>query len=445
MNPHSSPSSSPSPTTGCEAASQVLIATVGSVGDMHPMLGLGVTLQRQGHAVCFAANPVHAERIQACGLNHRALGTKAGFEATADDPALWDPRTAMSVFWRGLRHSLQGLPEAALALPAGRPTTLVVHPLLLPAAALARARRPGLRVVAAWLAPQNLRTCHDPMMVGPLRIPRWLPMALRQRLWQRVDRRFIDPAPLPELNAARQVLGLAPVLHFMPHLQTLADQSITLFPRWFAPSAPDWPQPMLRGSFPLFEPPGHVDLPADVLAFLSSGTAPVVVTLGTFQRHGEAMLTTVVNAARALGRRTIVLAAQREQLQMTAAADLMWQPYLPLNRLLPFSAALVHHGGIGTTAEALRAAVPQLILPWAFDQFDNAQRVLTLGAGLTLPSRRLRPQRLQRALGQLLDSPTFARACRSAARQLSADPSLDDLCHQLMRTGDVPSGVSPVI
>lgn len=427
----------PSPSPHASLSSHVLIATVGSVGDIHPMLGMATALKRLGHTVSFAANPVHAARIEACGIDHRAIGTRASFEATADDPALWDPRTAMSVFWRGLRSSLHELPEAALALPANRPATLVVHPLLLPAAALARARRPGLRVVAAWLAPQNLRTCHDPMMVGPLRIPRWLPMALRRRLWRRIDRRFIDPAPLPELNAARRALGLPPVAHFMPHLQTVADQSITLFPEWFAGSAPDWPQPLLRGSFPLFEPPRAAGLPAEVATFMANGTAPVVVTLGTFQRHGGAMLSQVVQAARALGRRTVVLAAEREQLNLPPAADLLWQPYLPLGDLLPGSAALVHHGGIGTTAEALRAGVPQLVLPWAFDQFDNAQRVRTLGAGFTLPSRRLRAERLQRSLRELLASPTVAEACQRTAARLHADPGLDDLCRQLMASSAI--------
>jgi len=432
MKPRSSSPTASFPSESRHPPEQVLIATVGSVGDMHPMMGMGMALQRLGHAVRFAANPVHAARVQACGLDYRAMGTRAGFEATADDPALWNPRTAMPVFWRGLRSILQHLPEAALALPPGQPATLLVHPLLLPAAALARAKRPGLRVVAAWLAPQNLRSCHDPMMVGPLRIPLWLPMALRRLLWRRIDRRFIDPAPLPDLNAARLASGLASVPHFMPHLQTVADQSITLFPDWFARSAPDWPQPMLRGSFPLFEPPGNADLPAEVLAFLATGPAPVVVTLGTFQRHGGAVLTRVVEAVRALGRRTVVLAADREQLALPTAADLLWQPYLPLHRLMPHSAALVHHGGIGTTAEALRAAVPQLVLPWAFDQFDNAQRVRALGVGLTLPSRRLRPDLLLRALGQLLGSTAVAGACQSAAERLRADPGLDELCRQLM-------------
>ena len=242
---------------------------------------------------------------------------------------------------------------------------------------------------------------------------------------------------MPELNRAREAVGLAPVPHFMPHLQSVADQSITLFPDWFAPTMPDWPQPMLRGGFPLFEPPADVEqsapLPDAVQAFLADGAAPVVVTLGTFQRHGGAMLAQVARAARAVGRRTVVLAADREQLPLPPAADLLWQPYLPLHSLLPHCAVLVHHGGIGTTAEALRAAVPQLVLPWAFDQFDNAQRVRALGVGLTLPSRRLRHDALRQALSQLLESPALASACQRVAAWQQADPGLDALCQRLMR------------
>lgn len=74
-------------------AGGVLVATVGSVGDVHPFLSLGQALQRQGHAVRFMASPVHAERVHASG-----------------------PHTP---------------PEAALALPADGPATLLVHPLLL--------------------------------------------------------------------------------------------------------------------------------------------------------------------------------------------------------------------------------------------------------------------------------------------------------------------------
>lgn len=139
----------------------------------------------------------------------------------------------------------------------------------------------------------------------------------------------------------------------------------------------------------------------------------------------------VVAAARALGRRTLVLATDRAQLPLPPADDLLWQPNVPLRHLLPRAAAPVHHGGIGTTAEALRAAVPQLVLLWAFDQFDDAQRVVVLGVGLTLPSRRLRTGRLQRAWRVLLGSPVLVAACQARAAQLAADPGPDQVCQAL--------------
>ena len=96
--------------------------------------------------------------------------------------------------------------------------------------------------------------------------------------------------------------------------------------------------------------------------------------------------------------------------------------------------ALVHHGGIGSTAEALRAAVAQLVQPWAwaFDQFNNAQRVVALGLGLTLWSRRQRAGRLQRALRQELGAPALTAACRAWAAQLAVEPGPDALCRQLL-------------
>jgi rhamnosyltransferase subunit B len=87
----------------------------------------------------------------------------------------------------------------------------------------------------------------------------------------------------------------------------------------------------------------------------------------------------------------------------------------------------VHHGGIGTTAEALRAGVPQLIVALAFDQFDNAARVEALGAGLGLPHRRLRPARLATSLQRLLSSSSIRAHTRAIAARLTPVPPLDSV------------------
>ncbi|MFC3375536.1 glycosyltransferase [Rugamonas sp. CCM 8940] len=110
---------------------------------------------------------------------------------------------------------------------------------------------------------------------------------------------------------------------------------------------------------------------------------------------------------------------------------MLWQSFLPLRTLLPQVAALVYHGGIGTLAETLRAGVPQLLVPCAHDQFDNAQRVEALGVGRTLPMSRLRSGSLQRALAALLASTETRARCAELATRLAAEPDATVVCELL--------------
>jgi rhamnosyltransferase subunit B len=111
----------------------------------------------------------------------------------------------------------------------------------------------------------------------------------------------------------------------------------------------------------------------------------------------------------------------------------LWQPYVPLSALLPRASALVHHGGIGTTAEALRSGTPQLISPFAWDQFDNAARVASLGAGMVMPANRLRPDRLADRLDALTNRDTFRARCALLAARFTPAYDLTALCRHIER------------
>jgi len=98
--------------------------------------------------------------------------------------------------------------------------------------------------------------------------------------------------------------------------------------------------------------------------------------------------------------------------------------------LLPHVAALVHHGGIGTTAEALRAGTPQLVVPLAHDQFDNAARVRALGVGASLNAARLTARRLEKRLAEVVDNKDVNEACRKVAA-LCGPADLAPMCERL--------------
>lgn len=374
------------------------------------------SLRARGHAVRLVAPALHEPMVQQTGIAFH--GTPAD-PAVLDDPDLWHPARGFAVVWRAVRPGLRELPNVLAQLAPGRRCVIIAHPLALPDAVHARDRVRGGRqlatgaqsdglpvtVVAAYLAPSNIPTVHDPLTLGPFRVPRWLPHGLRRWLWLAVGSRVIDPVALPEINAARAAAHLAPVTSLFAFMREAPDLSITLFPSWFGPPKPDWPQPLVCGDFALFDPDPDAAFPAEVENFLSIGDPPLLFTHGTGNRQARRFFADALGATLKLGRRAIFLTPHRDQLPLQLPPQVLWQPYLPLKRCLARCAAIIHHGGIGTTAEALHAGVPQLIVPLAFDQFDNGARVEARSAGATLAHARLSEPRLASALARLLAAP----------------------------------------
>jgi rhamnosyltransferase subunit B len=405
----------------------VILVTMGSAGDLFPFLWIGRALCERGHRVDFLGPEQHALYVDAAGLTFHGLPADP---AVLDHPDLWHPTRGLAVVWDATRPAMAQLPSLVAALDSGKDTLLLVHPLALPEADICRHNRPGLRIAATWLAPSNLPTVHDPLLLGPWPVPTWVPHGVRRWLWRTLAARFIDPVALPGLNAAREELGLPRVRSLIDYIQTIPDLSLALFPVWFAAPVPDWPQPLYQAGFPLYDPDPDAAPSATLRAFLAAGAPPVVFTPGTGNRQAGRYFEAAAQAVARLGLRAIFLTPHREQLPGSLPPSICWQDYVPLKALLPHVAALVHHGGIGTTAEALRAGTPQLVVPLAHDQFDNAARVMALGAGASLHARRVTPARMAAALRQVVTGPVASQAAAVAAR-FTAPDRLDALCRQL--------------
>jgi rhamnosyltransferase subunit B len=406
-----------------------VVVTIGSAGDLFPFMAMALALRERGHRVSFLAPEQHAPYVADSRLPFVGLPADP---AVLADPDLWHPTRGFGVVWRATRPAMAKILPVVDALPQDEPVLLLVHPLALPEADLCRAKRPGLKVAAAYLAPQNLPTVHDPLMFGPWRVPPWVPLGLRRWLLRRLAAGFIDPVALKDVNAARRARGMPPVPGMLEHLFKVPDLSITLFPEWFAPTQPDWPQPLYRADFPLFDPKPDAALSPELDAFLEQqGGKPLAFTHGTGNTQASAYFEHAARAVQLLGRRAIFLTPHREQLPPGLPPSILWQDYVPLRRLLPHLALLAHHGGIGTTAECLRAGTPQLVLPLAHDQFDNAARVNALGVGASLPASRLDAARLRQALQGMLADASLARRGRDVARRFAPGQALQDLCATL--------------
>jgi rhamnosyltransferase subunit B len=216
------------------------------------------------------------------------------------------------------------------------------------------------------------------------------------------------------LSAIRTTLGLKHVRRlFRWWLST--DLVIGLFPDWYAAPQPDWPPQLRLAGFGRFDGVRE-ELPHEIGEFCQAGAMPVAFTLGTGMTHAAAFFRTAVSACKRLGTRGILLSKYPGLIPGSLPSSIIYCRFAPFRQLLPLCGALVHHGGVGTTAAALESGCPQVILPLAWDQPDNAARVTRLGVGSSLVSRQRTSGHIARALTRLM-SPEVLDRCRVVAAQ----------------------------
>jgi UDP:flavonoid glycosyltransferase YjiC (YdhE family) len=399
---------------------QAILVTVGTGGDVFPYIGLGCALRARGHQVTLAGPETYRDCSLALGLEFCPLVTAEEAERMLADPDLWHPLKSGRM---AARWSLPMVPrqyETLAELVRERGTVVVANPGLL-AARLVQEKL-NVPLASLLLQPGLIPSCSaPPEMPGGLTIPRWLPHPLRRAYWWAVDG-AVYLLVARSLNRLRARLGLPPIRRVFrwwlsPQL------AIGLFPPWYAQPQPDWPPQLRLAGFGRYDGP-TAELPDDVRAFCRTGPPPVAFTLGTGMAHAAPFFRDAVAACGAAGVRGLLLTKYPELIPPSLPPTIRHCAFAPFRQLLPLCGAIVHHGGIGTTAAALQAGCPQLVLPLAWDQPDNAARVTRLGVGVALGARQRGSAPLARALSRLL-TPAVRERCREVAMPAAQDNGLE--------------------
>ena len=412
-----------------------LCSTFGSAGDVYPMLGLACELKRRGHEVTLATNDHFREAVQRRGLMFEPLGTEEQYQACLRDPALWTPRKAFGHVFSHLRPVLRAQYDLHERELARGPLVAVTNCFGM--GALLAQEKLGVRTLTLHLQPAVLWSDHEPPTLPGVFGPKWL----RSWLYWLGEKMVVDPVVCPFLNAWRGELGLTPVSRITRWWNSPTGV-IAMFPDWFAPVQPDWPRPLVQTDFPLWSDGGDQPLSGDVIEFLANGAPPLVFTAGTANSHAGPFFEAAVHACRELGRRGLFLTSFTEQLPADLPESIRAFRYVPLESLLEYSAAFIHHGGVGSMSQAFAAGVPQVLMPLAHDQFDNAERVRRLGVGVGIPAPKFNGPRLTAALRELLDDPATAEQCRATAERLKTREGVSrtaDAVERLARDGGPPS------
>jgi len=398
----------------------VLLATIGSAGDVNPFVAIGGELRRRGHQVTLVTNAFFAPAAKGAGLDFIGLGTADDYRRTVDDPDLWDPRTGFRVFARRVvMPAIQPLYEilsrnlASNAIVVAQGQAFGAHLVH---------EKHGVPFVTIQLQPAAFRTIYDaPVMPG------WIPRFLRPTVFAFLDYLVLDRVFARDLNAFRSKLGLPKVRKIFASWIHSPQKSLGLFPDWFAPPQPDWPpQTELTGFVFLHE--GPRPLAPELSAFLADGEPPIVFTPGTAMRQADLFFQASLRASMELGRRALLLTQYPDQLPPQLPDGAATSTYVPFETLLPRCAALVHHGGVGTAAQALAAGIPQLVRPMTFDQPDNAARLERLGVASSIRPDHYRARPVADALSFLLTSQAVSDKCRHFASKIDPAKGLQAVC-----------------
>lgn len=405
---------------------RVFIVAVGSHGDVLPLLAIAAELRRREHAVTLAAPAPFAAMAARADLPFFAIGTEEDYRLAAAEAELWRP-------WRGVGAMFRHVSAATepvyrwLAANAQPGESVVVASTLALGARVAQEKL-GLDVVTVHLMPLLAGSRADPPVLPGLPLPERLPARFRHWIGRGADRFVIGPAALPALNEFRARLDLPPVQR-LRRWWSSPQRVLLTFPKWYAAPQPHRMPQSLQVGFPLADRFGDIAEPEPAVArFLEAGPPPLAFTYGSAMSRSQTFFRTALRICAQLGRRGILLAPQSGQVPARLPDGVLHVPYAPFSRVLPRCAALVHHGGIGTVAQALAAGIPQLVVPVAFDHFDEARWLRRLGVGAALSRRRFTPGRAAPTLRHLLTDPRVAQACTAAKARMAQEDGVAEAC-----------------
>jgi vancomycin aglycone glucosyltransferase len=389
---------------------RVLLSTIGSRGDVQPLVALALELEALGQDVLLCVPPDFRDWIEHMGLRVTPIGPEVRSTGKMN-PAAAPPSPER------LREMMEGTVATQFETisAAAKDRDVIVGATALQIAAPSVAEQMGIPYIFAAYCPSVLPSRHHAPPVHKTRgdVPA-LPASDYSDLWAKDAQRWNDTWG-SLLNSRRAALGLPPVGDVHRYVRT--DRPWLAADETLAP----WPDPTDHGVFQtgawiIRDEPS---LSPELEAFLDAGDPPVYFGFGSVSAPAN-LAKAMIESARALGRRAILLSGWAELSLIDDASDCLVIGEANLQAIFTRVAAVVHHGGAGTTTAAARAGAPQVVVPQHYDQHYFAARVETLGIGVAHAGSTPTTESLTRALELALASGVADRA-RSVASTLRGD------------------------
>jgi UDP:flavonoid glycosyltransferase YjiC (YdhE family) len=416
---------------------RVILSNIGTFGDINPLIAIALELKRRGHVPVMAVPALFETKIRPLGLEFHAVRPDIDPCNTILVEMIYDVRKGTE---RGLREFLfpvlrQTYDDLLDAATQPERADLMLLGELNYAGPLV-AEVTGISWASYVLAPLSFFSAFDPpvlpMYPGLARADKFVPGLGRviRRLARFVSRKW--PQPIYDL---RRELGLERGRNPLFDAKHSPSVVLALFSQALGSKQKDWPENTRITGFCYYDADaGNAALPRHVQEFLAAGPAPVVFTLGSAAvLAAGGFYENSAQAAMRLGVRAVLLIGSDERNRPKAAlpATICVAEYAPYSALFKQVAMVVHQGGVGTTAQCLRAGKPMLIMPYSHDQPDNARRMQRLGVARVIQRGNYTPARVAWELEAMLDEPRFAQRAAQVAERLEQEDGVRAACDAL--------------
>jgi len=413
--------------------SRIVLTTIGSLGDLHPKIAIALELRKRGHDVVFATHKEYQSKIEALGFEfHRMRPDNTALDDSQEMARMMDVQTGSEYLIRkfvcpSLREMYSDLMQSA------KDADFIFAGEGVVAARLV-AEKLGMLWASSAMAPISFFSAYDPPVLAPfpfLAKLRWLGLIVNQGVIDFV--KLVSNSWAEPVHQLRRELGLPPLIgnpfiddKFSPYLV------LALFSPVLAKPQPDWvANTIMAGSTFYDGSQGFSELTSELKQFLDAGAPPIVFTLGS-----AAVMTPgnfyeqSTQAAKLLNRRAVLLIGKNTPPE-NLSKDILAVSYAPYSQVFPRASAIVHQGGIGTTAQALRAGRPTLVMPYSHDQPDNAARVERLGTSRTIPRQQYLASRVAKEVRKLLDNPSYAAKATEIGHIIQVENGVFVACDQI--------------
>ena len=416
---------------------RIVLSNIGTFGDINPLIAIALELKHRGHVPIMAVPAVFGPKILPLGLEFHAVRPDIDPENTLMAEMIYDVRKGTErglreFLFPALRQTYDDLLDAATR-PA-RADLLLLGELNYAGPLVAEIT--GIPWASYVLAPLSFFSAFDPPV-----LPMYPRLARADKTIPGMGRAIKRLARLVSRNWSQPIYDLRHELGLPKGKNPLFDAKhspflvLALFSRSLGLPQKDWPENTLITGFCFYDSDaGNASLPPNLEAFLDAGPPPVVFTLGSAAVLAAGRFYEFsAKAAIRLGIRAVLLIGsdKRNQLRQALPDSICVAEYAPYSKLFSRAAMVVHQGGVGTTAQCLRAGKPMLIMPFSHDQPDNARRMGRLKVARTIQRGNYTPFRVARKLKAMLAEPLFARRAEMVARRLEQEDGIKSACDAL--------------